>query len=50
MEPERLEGLLNTEHHDATMATLRELVEKQSEFNHQFYMLGRGLLGRGLMR
>ena len=28
MEPEKLDELLNTKHHDATMTTLKDLVEK----------------------
>ena len=39
MEPEKLEELLTTEHHDATMVILKEFAEKQREFNHLFCML-----------
>ena len=37
MKPERLEELLNTEHHDAILVTLKELAEKQREFNREYF-------------
>ena len=48
MEPEKLEELLKTKNHDATMTTLKELVEKQREFNRKHLESGRPT-ARGFM-
>ena len=44
MEAEKLEELLNTENHDATMTTLKELAEKKREFNRRYFELARGFM------
>ena len=33
----KLEELLNTEHHDGILVTLKELAEKQREFNREYF-------------
>ena len=37
MKPETLKYVLNTEHYDVILATLKELAEKRREFNRESF-------------